>query len=88
MADKKSPVHLIFTIMYVVLAVLTVIPKEAASKDVCWDTKPYARFPQSARLFYSLWEVFISCCIRKPPPKKSSPKNHQHSTHEQEVNDG
>lgn len=34
MINKISPVHLMFTIVYIVLAVLTVIPREAASK-VC-----------------------------------------------------
>jgi hypothetical protein len=34
MPHQKSPIHLIVTIMYVVLAVLTVIPREAASTEV------------------------------------------------------
>lgn len=44
MADKKSPIHLIFTIVYIVLAVVTVIPREAASKECLLGYKALCTF--------------------------------------------
>jgi hypothetical protein len=44
MANKKLPVHLIFTIIYVVLAVLTIIPREAASKECLLGYKALCTF--------------------------------------------
>ena len=44
MPHQKSPIHLIVTIMYVVLAVLTVIPREAASKECLLGYKALCTF--------------------------------------------
>ena len=44
MPHKKLPIHLIFTIMYGVLAVVTVIPREAASKECLLGYKALCTF--------------------------------------------
>ena len=44
MPHKTSPIHRIFTIMYGVLAVVTLIPREAASKECLLGYKALCTF--------------------------------------------
>jgi hypothetical protein len=60
MTNKKVPVHLIFTGIYFILAVVTLIPMETASKDSLLGYKALCSFsPISAVILLALGGLHI-----------------------------
>jgi hypothetical protein len=60
MSEKKVPIHLIFTSIYVVLALITLIPNASASKECLLGYNALCTFsPISSALFLGLAGLHI-----------------------------